>query len=92
MGQNRVTLYKRPNNKLELAINGFIVKSNFTSAYYDSTTKSEINTYLATADGINRLDGDYTDVSDSNLRIITDSTNNSFSGANQVNINFIDLT
>lgn len=89
MGTNVVTLYRRPTKKLELAINGIVVKSDFTSNNYDNTTKSEINDVILGANGQSRLSGSYTDAS-SGVTYYTGDTNDSFDGTNQVHISYID--
>lgn len=86
---NNVVLFKRPNSKLELVVNGISVKSNFTTELYDSTTRSEISNYILSSEGQNRLDGTYS--FDGDISIITDGTT-AFSGTSQFNIPFIDLS
>ena len=86
---NRVTLIKRP-DKLELEINGIVVKNNFVSQGYDSTTKSEINTVIQGSDGQDRLDGTYN--IDGTISFQNGDTNDAFDGTNQIHINFIDLS
>ena len=88
---NKVTLYKRPNNQLELTVNGLVVKNDFPTEYYDSTTKSLINDTLRTTDGTNRLSGIYVD-STTGTTFYTYDNNRLFDGTNQFNIKFIDQT
>ena len=95
---NKIELYKRPNKKLELAINGLIAKDDFTSEYLDSTTISEIDSAIQSADGINRLDGEYLN-DDIDMNITFKSyedgeldTDADFDGTFQYKIIFIDQT
>jgi len=86
---NKVTLYKRPNSQLELTVNGLVVKNNFATEFYDSTTKSQINDVLRTTDGTNRLSGTYSDSTTGTIFYTYDS-NSAFDGTRQINITFID--
>ena len=95
---NKVYLYKRPNKQLELVINGLVVKDDFTSEYYDATTRSEIDSVIQSADGINRLDSEYLN-DDIDMNITFKSyedgvldTDADFDGTFQYKIVFIDQT
>lgn len=85
---NNVILFKRPNAELELVINGISVKANFTTNIYDSTTRSELNGFILSSEGQNRLSGTF--AVDGTTNILTYDNNDAFDGTSQFNIKFID--
>lgn len=86
---NRITL-KRKVNKLELLINNLVCKTDFTSNKWDATTKSELDEFLNSTEGQERLSGLFQDKLDET--VYYDSTNiiNLYDSTNISTIEYVD--
>jgi hypothetical protein len=89
---NRVEIFKRANKKLELLINGLPCKDDFTSENWDATTESELNIFLASTEGQERLTGYFQDKLDQEIYYdSTDAdTTGNFDGTNFIGVRFVD--
>lgn len=88
---NRVRLHKYPNDKYALEINSLIAKDDFTNTEF-SGVMTEVNTYLTSSDGINRLSGTFNDLGISNIQYINTADSTSFDGSSAYKIVFINHT
>jgi len=84
---NKVSLFQRPNKKFELEINSLVCKSDYTSTTIKGVV-AETNTFLATAEGIERLSGVFNSL-DPNIQYLNSVDSTSFDGTNYYKIAYI---
>lgn len=91
---NNITLYKHSNGEYTLTVNGKPIPSStvgITAGVPMHEALSTLETFLANSVNITaRLDGDYTDTVDSNVRYITDPVPLSFVAPDAHNIQTVD--
>ncbi len=87
---NYVTIYKTVNG-CDLLINGLVAKSTFTDTSFPAIM-TEVDAYLNSTEGQERLSGNFTNLFVSDITYVCDGDRTSFDGTNNVYIKYIDKT
>jgi hypothetical protein len=88
---NRIELFKRPNQQLELVVNGITIDDLvFNTTDYDSTAREQIDMYIASEDGQRKLKSINWFDTDITMTFNTNDNSDEFDGTNQHKITFID--
>ncbi len=94
MSANRIELIRELTGDYNLVINSLVVDQSVVGFVKDESVKAaktKVQAFLLTAEGVNRLSGEFTDPTLIEIKYTTeDVTDQDFTGANEHKIIFID--